>query len=226
MPLHDLLICILITVKVASIATLTAALLGLFMAWVMTQKGVRGKSLLDALCTLPLVLPPTVIGYCLILFFGRHGAIGQWLNEFGISIIFSWHGAVIAATVVTFPLTYRASRAALESVDHSLENAARTLGATEFQVFFRVSLPLAWRSIVAGVSLAFARGMGEFGATLMIAGNLPGKTQTLSLAIYAAFQAESDSKAFMLVVVTSILCASLLFIAESFANGKRIWGKR
>jgi molybdate transport system permease protein len=124
----------------------------------------------------------------------------------------------VAATVVIFPLTYRASKAALESVDHSLEIAARTLGAGEFKVFCRVSLPLAWRSIIAGISLAFARGMGEFGATLMIAGNLPGKTQTLALAIYDSFQAGNDSKALALVLITTALCATLLVMAESLAS--------
>jgi molybdate transport system permease protein len=170
---------------------------------------------IDALCALPLVLPPTVIGYCLILLLGRRGIVGQWLAEYGINLIFSWQGAVVAATVVVFPLSYRSARAALESVDHSLEDAARTLGASEWRVFYRVSFPLAWRGIFAGVTLAFARGMGEFGATLMIAGNLPGKTQTLALAIYDAFQAGNDDRAILLVLLTSSLCASLLVLAET-----------
>jgi molybdate transport system permease protein len=222
-----LLGCVLLTLKVAGFATLSSSATGLALAWFTTRSSFPGKRWLDALCSLPLVLPPTVVGYCLILLVGRRGLIGAWLAEAGITLIFSWQGAVVAATVVIFPLTYRASKAALESVDHSLENAARTLGASEFKVFCRVSLPLAWRSIIAGISLAFARGMGEFGATLMIAGNLPGKTQTLALAIYDSFQAGNDSKALALVLITTALCASLLVTAESltsrgfFAKGEK-----
>lgn len=222
-PESALLWCILLTLKIAAIATLVSSLMGLVLAWFMVRGGNAGgnrpiKSVVDALCALPLVLPPTVIGYLLILMVGRNGFFGPLLEALDISLIFSWKGAVVAATVVIFPLTYRASRAALESVDHNLENAARTLGASEWEVFYKVSIPLAWRSIAAGISLAFARGMGEFGATLMIAGNLPGKTQTLSLAIYAAFQAGNDELALLLVLLTSALCASLLILAEMLTS--------
>lgn len=171
-------------------------------------------SLLDSLCTLPLVLPPTVLGYYLILLVGRRGLFGAWLSEAGINFIFSPSGAVMAATVVVFPLIYRSSRAALEQVDHHLEDAARTLGASEWRVFLTVSLPLAWRGIFAGLVLAFTRGMGEFGATLMVAGNIPGRTQTLALAIYDAFQAGDDFLAAQLVCVTSLVCMALLTVAE------------
>lgn len=217
---NALFFCILLTLRIAGLATLIASCLGLAMAWFMTRTRMPGRGWVDALCALPLVLPPTVIGYCLILLLGRRGILGTWLAEHGITLIFSWQGAVVAATAVIFPLTYRSSKAALESVDHSLENAARTLGATEWQVFCRVSLPLAWRGILAGISLAFARGMGEFGATLMIAGNLPGKTQTLALAIYDAFQAGNDARAMALVLVTSLLCIALLVFAEGLAGRK------
>lgn len=215
---------VLLTLKVAAIATLAASVAGLGLAWFICRTRMPGKGLVDAMCALPLVLPPTVIGYCLILLIGRKGLIGEWLADMGITLIFSWQGAVVAATVVIFPLTYRASKAALESVDHTLEDAARTLGATEWEVFYKVSLPLAWRSILAGISLAFARGMGEFGATLMIAGNLPGKTQTLSLAIYSSFQAMDDGKALALVLLTSALCVTLLLIAEGL-TGRRLTAK-
>ena len=131
-----------------------------------------------------------------------------------LNLIFSWQGAVVAATVVVFPLIYKSARAALEQVDRHLEDAARTLGASEWRVFVSVSLPLAWKGIFAGIMLAFARGMGEFGATLMIAGNIPGKTQTLALAIYDAFQAGNDLQASWLVVITSAVCVSLLMAAE------------
>lgn len=225
LPESALLGCILLTLKIAAIATLVSSGMGLALAWFMVRGKNTGQSsplqgMVDALCALPLVLPPTVIGYLLILMVGKNGVLGPLLETLDISLIFSWKGAVVAATVVIFPLTYRASKAALESVDHTLENAARTLGASEWEVFYKVSMPLAWRSIAAGVSLAFARGMGEFGATLMIAGNLPGKTQTLSLAIYAAFQAGNDEQALLLVLLTSLLCASLLILAE-FLTGRR-----
>lgn len=215
-----LLFCIVLTLKVAGAATLIAGSLGLGLAWRLAGSRSHTGKWIDALCTLPLVLPPTVIGYCLILLLGRRGALGQLLAEYGIVLIFSWQGAVVAATVVIFPLAYRSARAALESVDHTLEDAARTLGASERQVFFRVSLPLAWRGIFAGLTLAFARGMGEFGATLMIAGNLPGKTQTLALAIYDAFQAGNDERALVLVLLTSLLCATLLVLAERMGGSR------
>jgi molybdate transport system permease protein len=221
LPDAAILGCIALTLKVAAAATIISAALGLGLAWLMTRGSGRprlARSVVDSLCALPLVLPPTVIGYVLILLCGRNGPIGAWLDNFGISLIFSWRGAIVASTVVVFPLTYRASKAALESVDHNLENAARTLGASEWEVFYKVSMPLAWRSIAAGVSLAFARGMGEFGATLMLAGNLPGRTQTMSLAIYAAFQAGNDAKAILLVILTSTLCASLLVLAEMLTS--------
>lgn len=218
MPEGVIFNCILLTLRVASIATLVSSVLGIALAWFMVRSRVPGKRWIDAICALPLVLPPTVIGYILILLIGSNGFLGKWLNKVGIELIFNWKGAVVAATVVVFPLTYRASKAALESVDHSLENAARTLGASEWEVFYKVSLPLAWRSIAAGISLAFARGMGEFGATLMIAGNLPDKTQTLSLAIYAAFNGSQDSLALILVLITVTLCASLLVLAETLTS--------
>lgn len=213
-----LLFCILLTLKIAGAATMAAGILGVGLARLMSgtrRPGTRWAARwVDALCALPLVLPPTVIGYCLILLLGKRGFIGQWLAEFGVNMIFSWQGAAVAATVVIFPLSYRSAKAALESVDHSLEDAARTLGASEWRVFTRISLPLAWRGIFAGLSLAFARGMGEFGATLMIAGNLPGKTQTLSLAIYDAFQSGNDERALRLVLLTSAICALFLVLAE------------
>ena len=222
-----LFFCIMLTLKVSGVATLLAGAAGVLMAWAMAGNRIPGSRWIDAICALPLVLPPTVIGYCLILLIGRRGFLGQWLAEYGINLIFSWQGAVVAATVVIFPLSYRSAKAALESVDHSLEDAARTLGASEWRVFTKVSFPLAWRGIFAGISLAFARGMGEFGATLMIAGNLPGKTQTLSLAIYDAFQSGNDDRALVLVLLTSFICASLLVLAEMVGGTRFVTlGKR
>jgi len=211
---------VLLSLKVASFSTLAALVLGVGAARLLARKRSAASSVLDVLCTLPMVLPPTVLGYYLILLFGRSGLLGPAMQSMGLQLMFSWQGAVTAATVVIFPLVYRSARAALEQVDVSLEQAARTLGAPEWKVFFYVTLPLASRSILAGAMLAFARGMGEFGATLMIAGNIPGKTQTLALAIYDAFQAGNDELASMLVLVTSAICATILVAAE------RLLGRR
>lgn len=210
-----------LSLRVAGLATLFSFVTGTLMAWLLARKKGAMPALLDALCTLPLVLPPTVLGYYLILLVGRRGLFGQWLADLGINLIFSWQGAVVAATVVVFPLIYKSARAALEQVDPHLENAARTLGSSEWRVFMSVSLPLAWKGIFAGLMLAFARGMGEFGATLMIAGNIPGKTQTLALAIYDAFQAGNDAQAACLVIITSLACVVLLMAAELLLKLKR-----
>ena len=213
-----------LSLRVASLATLFSFVAATLMAWLLARKRGPLPALLDALCTLPLVLPPKVLGYYLILLVGRRGVFGHWLADMGINLIFSWQGAVVAATVVVFPLIYKSARAALEQVDPQLENAARTLGSSEWRVFVSVSLPLAWKGIFAGLMLAFARGMGEFGATLMIAGNIPGKTQTLALAIYDAFQAGNDAQAVWLVIITSAVCVSLLMAAELLLKLK--WKRR
>lgn len=205
---------LLLSLKVAGFATPIAFLAAALPARLAARRTGPLPAVLDALCTLPLVLPPTVVGYYLILLLGRRGLVGSWLAEHGINVMFSPEGAVVAATVVIFPLVYKSVRAALEQVNPHFEDAARTLGASELRVFLTVSLPLARRGIAAGLVLAFARGMGEFGATLMIAGNIPGKTQTLALAVYDAFQAGHDERAFFLVLATSIVCTALLTAAE------------
>ncbi|MGA2402924.1 MAG: molybdate ABC transporter permease subunit [Syntrophobacteraceae bacterium] len=200
-----------LTLKVAAVATLFAFLIGVALAFLLAKGRFRGREWLDAFLTLPLVLPPTVLGYYLIVLVGRNGWIGRWLHDaLGITLMFTWQGAALAATVVSLPLILKSARTAFEGVDQDLEKAARTLGLSETGVFFRVSFPLAWRGILAGTMLAFARAMGEFGATLMIAGNLPGKTQTLSLAVYAAVQAGNDSLAATLVLITSFVCIIVL----------------
>lgn len=205
---------LLLTLKVAGLATLLAFVFGVAMARLLGGRNFFGRDILDAACTLPLVLPPTVLGYYLIVVFGRQGVLGHWLErELGISLMFTWQGAVLAAAVVAFPLVYKSARAALESVPRDCENAARTLGASELEIFLRISLPLAVPGILAGVMMAFARAMGEFGATLMIAGNLPGRTQTLSLAVYSAVQAGQDGLANFLVLVISLACIAILATA-------------
>ena len=210
-----------LTLRVASLATLFALVFGVLLAWVIHRFRFPGRDGLDAVLTLPMVLPPTVLGYYLLVVIGRNGVVGRWLEEsFGITLMFTWQGAVIASAVVAFPLVFKSARAALENVGQKYENAARTLGCGEWQVFLRVSLPLAVRGIVAGTMLAFARAMGEFGATLMIAGNLPGRTQTLSLAVYSAVQAGNDSLANQLVLVISVVCVAILWAANRLVKPK------
>ncbi len=209
--MNDVLVPLLLTLKVALFATAIVVFAGVACAYLFGRFTFWGTQLVDAVCTLPLVMPPTVLGYYLLVLFGRRGWLGPWLEQtLGIQLIFTWQGAVIASASVAFPLVYRAARSSLECVDHHLEGAARVLGASELKVFFRVTLPLAWRGIIAGTMLAFARAMGEFGATLMIAGSIPGRTQTISIAIYEAVQAGHDQLANFLVLVTSIVCVSIL----------------
>ncbi|AVJ28881.1 molybdate ABC transporter permease subunit [Achromobacter spanius] len=204
---------LLLSLKVAGWATLLATVAGTAAAYGLSRWRWPGRDLLDAILTLPLVLPPTVLGYYLLVLLGRRGIIGETLARWNIELVFTWQGAVIAASVVAFPLVFKSARAAFENVDGQLESAARVLGVGEAGVFFRVTLPLAARGIAAGVLLAFARALGEFGATLMIAGNLPGRTQTLSVAIYEAVQAGDDATANMLVLVTSVTCIVVLLAA-------------
>jgi molybdate transport system permease protein len=182
-----------------------------------------GRELLDAVLTLPMVMPPTVLGFYLLVLIGSQGPLGAWLlQHFGVRLIFTWQAAVIAATVVAFPLVFKAARAAFETVDPGLEDAARMLGLSEAAVFFRVSLPLAWRGILAGLLLSFARALGEFGATLMVAGSIPGKTQTLSIAVYEAVQAGQDATAHFLVAVTSLVCVAVLLAAGRLVPGRLV----
>lgn len=205
------LIPLLLTLKVAALATLVSGVAGVALAYLMCRRRFPGAGAVDALLTLPLVLPPTVLGYYLIVLLGRKGMAGRWLMDtFGVSLIFSWQGAVVASAVVAFPLVFRSARAALSGVDENLEDAARVLGETEGSVFIRVSLPLAWRGILAGAMLTFARAMGEFGATLMVAGNIPGRTQTLSMAVYEAVQAGNYGAGNALVLITSAACFVIL----------------
>ena len=196
-----------ISIKITLTATFFLFFLGLLVSWFMTNYRGRWQGLLDGILTLPLVLPPTVAGFGILLLIGKHGPIGNFLNLFGVNIIFSWYAAVIAATVVAFPLMYKTSRGAFEQIDPNILNAARTLGASEWKVFWRVTVPLAWPGIAAATALSFARALGEFGATLMVAGNIPGKTQTIPLAIY--FATEGGDMGVALVWVLIIFSISL-----------------
>ncbi|WP_300162915.1 molybdate ABC transporter permease subunit [Solidesulfovibrio sp.] len=217
----DVLPPLMLTLKVSTLATALATVPAVALARLARVREFPGRDLVDAVLTLPMVLPPTVLGYYIIVVLGRRGVLGSYLwDVFGVSIMFTWEGAVIAAAVVAFPLVYRSARAAFEGVDENFENAARTLGATETAIFFRVSMPLAMRGLVAGIMLALARAMGEFGATLMVAGNLPGKTQTLSLAVYSATQAGNDALANELVLLISAVCVTLLVIVAKIIKPK------
>lgn len=210
-----------LSLKVAGFATAITLVLGTATGFLLARLRFPGRDLLDSLLTLPMVLPPTVLGYYLLVLLGRRSTFGAWLHDsFGINLIFTWQGAVIAASIVAFPLVFKPARAAFEGVDGQLENAARVLGISELAIFFRVKLPLAWRGILAGVLLAFARALGEFGATLMVAGSIPGKTQTLSIAVYEAVQAGQDDVANTLVLITSLVCVTVLLIAGRLAPGR------
>ena len=214
-------VALALTLKVALWATALNLVLGVAVGWLLARVRFPGIDLVDAVLTLPMVLPPTVLGYYLLVLIGSQGPIGAWLlQHFGIRLIFTWQGAVIAAMVVSFPLVFKGARAAFETVDTQLEDAARTLGIHEIAVFFRVSLPLAWRGILAGLLLSFARALGEFGATLMVAGSIPGRTQTLSIAVYEAVQAGQDDVANFLVVLTSITCIAVLLAAGRLVPGR------
>jgi molybdate transport system permease protein len=195
--------------------------LGVGVGYAMARWRFPGRELADAVLTLPMVMPPTVLGYYMLVLIGTQGPIGAWLlQHFGLRMIFTWQAAVIAATVVSFPLVFKSARAAFETVDPQLEDAARLLGIGELPVFFRVSLPLAWRGVLAGLLLSFARALGEFGATLMVAGSIPGKTQTLSIAVYEAVQAGQDDTANVLVAITSLVCVSVLLAAGRLVPGR------
>ncbi|MBX0358332.1 molybdate ABC transporter permease subunit [Halobacillus sp. Nhm2S1] len=211
---------LLLSLKVAGIATFMVFIIGVISARIISRKLFPGKSILESILLLPLVLPPTVIGFGLLYLFGKNGWIGQWLMDwFGFQVIFSWTGAVIASAVVSFPLMYQSASAAFQNYDQNLENAALTMGASKLKVFFTISLPLAWPGLLAGLVMAFARSLGEFGATLMIAGYIPGETDTIPLAIYFAVESGRMEEALLWVVV--ILC--LGFSAVLWLN---TWSRR
>jgi len=215
-------ITLALTLKVAAWATAVNLVLGVTAGWLLARRRFPGREFVNAVLTLPLVLPPTVMGYYLLVVIGKRGWLGQWLHEtFGITLIFTWQGAVIAATVVAFPLLLSAARTAFETVDPQLEKAARVLGLNEWAVFFRVTVPMAWPGIMAGVLLVFARSLGEFGATLMVAGSIPGRTQTLSVAVYEAVQAGDDATANKLIAIISVTCIVMLLAAGRLARSSR-----
>lgn len=209
---------LLLPLKVAGFATLINLVLGVALAYLFARKRFWGREVLDSFLSLPMVMPPTVLGYYLLVLLGKKSALGQFLyNQFGIQLIFTWQAATIAAAIVALPLVYKPARSAFESIDPQLEQAARTLGLSNAAIFFRVSFPLAWRGILGGLLLGFARALGEFGATLMVAGSVQGKTQTLSIAIYEAVQAGDDALANTMVAMASIVCVVILLVSNKIA---------
>ncbi len=208
-----------LSLRVASLATVISLAAGLPTAYALAHGKFRGRHVLEALVTLPIVLPPTVLGYYLLVVLGRAGPFGRlYESVFGVPLVFTWQAAVVAACFHSIPLLVRSARAAFQSVDHTLENAARSLGANEWRVFWRVSLPLARHSILAASVFAFARALGDFGVTMMIAGNIPGRTQTMSVAIYDAVQSGNTQMANVMVVVMSALALTILYVVNRAAG--------
>lgn len=211
-----------ISLKVASLALVLMVVPGVPLAWLLARRQFPGRVLLDGLTSLPLVLPPVVIGYLLLWLLAPTGLIGGWLrSSFDIDVIFTWPAASIAAAVVSFPLFLRTLRTAIEAVDPRLEDAASNLGASTWRVFHTVTLPLARHGLIAGALLGFSRALGEFGATILVAGNIPGRTQTIPLAIFSIANSEDLSAAWPLVLTVSILSFALVIVADRAARRGR-----
>lgn len=219
--MEEILPALKISLLVSTSATLMIAVFGLFLAYLLARVEFRGKHLLDTLITIPMVLPPTVVGYYLVVLLGREGIIGSPLYRLtGWSFVFTWQGAAIAAFIVALPLMVRVSRSAMEAVDEDLVRISYSLGKSERETFFRVILPLSRGGIMAGIVLAFARALGEFGATLMIAGNIPGKTSTLSLSIYSAFQTGDDDLAKTLAIILTLVSGTVIYLAGKWTKSR------
>lgn len=210
-----------LTLKVSITATILSVAVGFWIALLLGKRSFPGKHLLDALFMQPLTIPPTVLGYYLLVLFGRSSPIGRFLEDtLGITLVFTWKGAVLAAMVASMPLFIRPARAAIEGVDRNLENAARLLGRSEWEVLTTVTIPLSWKGLVAGTVLAFARATGEFGATLMVAGNIPFRTQTLPIAIYDAVQSGNMHLANLLVAIITVFSVLTLYLVNRFTRGR------
>jgi molybdate transport system permease protein len=219
---------ILLSIRIASVATLAALPFGVAVGWLLARKDFWGKSILDGIVLLPLVLPPVVTGYLLLLAFGRRGLFGEALASIGIVFSFRWTGAALACGIMGFPLMVRAIRLSIEAVDEGLEGAAATLGANPFLSFVTVTLPLALPGIISGAVLCFAKALGEFGATITFVSNIPGETQTLSAAIYTLTQVPAgDAAALRLVVIAIIISFAALVVSEWLARSasKRVRGE-
>jgi molybdate transport system permease protein len=211
---------ITLTLQIAVVATLVATPIGIGVAWILARKSFPGKMLVEALVHLPLVLPPVVTGYLLLLSFGRRGPIGAFLADyFGIVLSFRWTGAALACGIMAFPLLVRPIRLSFETIDMRLEQAAKTLGASPLRAFMSITLPLALPGIIAGMVLSFAKAIGEFGATITFVSNIPGETQTIASAVYALIQTPTgDREAAQLIVVSIILAFGAMLLSEWFAR--------
>ena len=207
-----------ISLKTAFLATIITSIIGIFISYKMANYKGRGRGLIDGVFTLPLILPPTVIGFFLLLICGKNGFVGKIFMSFNKNIIFSWSATVIAATVVAFPMMYRTCRSAFEQIDKNMISAARTLGLSETKIFFKIAIPLAWPGIIGGLVLSFARALGEFGATLMIAGNIPGKTQTMPVAIYFAVEGGDMNKAMLWVLIIVAISFIMIFLLNYWCD--------
>ncbi|MBS5786637.1 MAG: molybdate ABC transporter permease subunit [Clostridioides difficile] len=216
-----------ISVKTSLLATVITFVVGILISYAMATYRGRWKGLVDGVFTLPLVLPPTVVGFFLLLICGKNGFVGKIFLTMDKNIIFSWSATVIAAVVVSFPMMYRSSRSAFEQIDDNMLSAARTLGLNEWKIFTKIAIPLALPGIVGGVVLSFARALGEFGATLMIAGNIPGRTQTMPLAIFFAVEGGDMNKAMMWVIIIVLMSIAMILLLNYWSDiQQRIVGKR
>ena len=208
-----------ISLQVATIATIITFFLGLAAAnWV--YKMGKGKSVIDALFTLPMILPPTVAGFFLLLIFGRNSAVGSFLHSMGLTVVFTWIGAVIASIFVSFPLMYRTTRGALEQIDENVIYAAQTLGLSSAKIFWRIKVPMAKSGILARTILAFARALGEFGATIMLAGNIPGRTQTMAIAVFSAVSAGNRETAYIWVIILTAMSFAMIMLMNHWSKSK------
>ena len=209
---------ILLSLRVAALAMLITVPLGIALAWLQARRRYPLRRLVDAFILLPLVLPPSVIGFFLVVLLGRRGALGQWLERFfDVTLVFSPGAAVVASCAVALPMLVKTAQPAIEAVPAELEKVGRSLGLGPLALFFRVTLPAAWRGVLAAIVLAFARGIGEFGATLMFAGNIPGRTNTMPLEIYAAYQAGADARAALYVAVLTLISLAVVLVASQLA---------
>ena len=207
-----------ISIKTAFTATFIVFFIGITAAWFMSSYKGKAKGILDGILTLPMVLPPTVVGFILLIIIGKNFPFGKLLNSFGVTLIFTWFATVIAATVVAFPLMYKTCVGAFSQIDVNVINAARTLGASEWKIFWKLTVPLAWPGIAAGTVLAFARALGEFGATIMIAGSIPGKTETIPIAIYFAVADGETGNAIKWVILIFIISLTVMVAADKWSE--------
>jgi molybdate transport system permease protein len=216
-----------ISISTSLISTLITFFLGILAAYFVANYKGHFKGIIDGILTLPLLLPPTVIGFILLIICGKNGFIGKILNLFNTSIIFTWTATVIAASVVSFPMMYRTTRSSFEQIDENIISAARTLGLSEKKIFYKIAIPLAEPGIIGGLVLSFARAMGEFGATLMLAGNIPGKTQTMPLAIFFAVEGGDMNKAILWVIIIILISLFMIVLLNYWSEIQlKIIGKR